>query len=121
MTRWFDRPVNGTLIHTQTLCALSIVDYNQIEANDCAQLFQAIDALGLAQDTRDQAFRRLVFNWMAANCDDHTKNHSFLMTESGTGVTLVFRISLDRDSMLSSGVPQHSTDSTVVQVAIKLL
>ena len=84
MTRRFDRPVNGTRIHTQTLCALSIVDYNQIEANDYAQLFQAIDALDLGQDTRDQAFRRLVFNWMAANCDDHTKNHSFLMTESGT-------------------------------------
>ena len=83
MTRRYDRPVNGTRIHTQTLCALSIVDYNQIEANDYAQLFQAIDALGLGQDTRDQAFRRLVFNWMAANCDDHTKNHSFLMTEGG--------------------------------------
>lgn len=83
MTRRFDRPADGSRIHTQTLCALSLIDYNQIGTNDYAQLFQAIDALGLGQDTRDEAYRRLVFNWMAANCDDHTKNHSFVMAEDG--------------------------------------
>jgi serine/threonine-protein kinase HipA len=83
MTRRFDRPGGLRRLHSQTLCALSILDYNQRGAHDYAQLFQAIDALGLDADTRAQAFRRLVFNWMAANCDDHTKNHSFLMDERG--------------------------------------
>ena len=84
MTRRFDRPGGIRRLHSQTLCALSILDYNQRGAHDYAQLFQAIDALGLGADARPQAFRRLVFNWMAANCDDHTKNHSFLMDEQGS-------------------------------------
>ncbi|KQQ09943.1 type II toxin-antitoxin system HipA family toxin [Rathayibacter sp. Leaf296] len=84
MTRRFDRPLDGSRLHTQTLCALGVVDYNQIGTNDYAQLFQVIESLGLGQDARDQAFRRLVFNWMAANCDDHSKNHSFLMSPDGT-------------------------------------
>lgn len=82
MTRRFDRPGGTQRLHTQTLCALSILDYNQRGVHDYAQLFQAIDALGLDDSARAEAFRRLVFNWMAANCDDHTKNHSFLMDET---------------------------------------
>jgi len=83
MTRRFDRTDDGRRLHSQTLCALSLLDYNQRETHDYAQLFQAIDALGLDDAARAQAYRRLVFNWMAANCDDHTKNHSFLMDEQG--------------------------------------
>jgi serine/threonine-protein kinase HipA len=84
LTRRFDRPGGLRRLHTQTLCALSILDYNERGAHDYAQLFQAFDALGLEEDTRVQGYRRLVFNWMAANCDDHTKNHAFVMDESGT-------------------------------------
>jgi serine/threonine-protein kinase HipA len=84
LTRRFDRPGGVRRLHTQTLCALSILDYNERGAHDYAQLFQAFDALGLEEDTRVQGYRRLVFNWMAANCDDHTKNHAFVMDESGT-------------------------------------
>lgn len=84
MTRRFDRPGGARRLHSQTLCALSILDYNQRETHDYAQLLQAIDALELGAEARLQAFRRLVFNWMAANCDDHTKNHSFLMDEHGS-------------------------------------
>jgi serine/threonine-protein kinase HipA len=83
MTRRFDRPGGARRLHVQTLCALSILDYNLRGTHDYAQLFQAIDALGLDDGARTQAFRRLVFNWMAANCDDHTKNHAFVMDEDG--------------------------------------
>lgn len=83
MTRRFDRPGGTGRLHAQTLCALGILDYNLRGTHDYAQLFQTIDALDLGAEAREQAFRRLVFNWMAANCDDHTKNHSFLMDESG--------------------------------------
>lgn len=84
MTRRFDRPGGQRRLHTQTLCALSILDYNERGAHDYAQLFQALDALALGETARIEAFRRMVFNWMAANYDDHTKNHSFLMDENGT-------------------------------------
>ncbi|CAN5209611.1 type II toxin-antitoxin system HipA family toxin [soil metagenome] len=83
LTRRFDRPGGAQRLHTQTLCALSVLDYNERGAHDYAQLFQAIDALGLDEAARVQAFRRMVFNWMAANCDDHTKNHAFVMDETG--------------------------------------
>jgi serine/threonine-protein kinase HipA len=83
MTRRFDRPGGTRRLHTQTLCALSMLDYNLRGAHDYAQLFQAIDALGLGGDAREQAYRRMVFNAMAANCDDHTKNHAFTMDEDG--------------------------------------
>ncbi|MBX3193780.1 MAG: type II toxin-antitoxin system HipA family toxin [Microbacteriaceae bacterium] len=83
MTRRFDRPGGTRRLHVQTLCALSMLDYNLRGSHDYAQLFQAIDALELGDDSREQAFRRMVFNWMAANCDDHTKNHAFVMDEDG--------------------------------------
>ena len=83
MTRRFDRPGGTRRLHTQTLCALSILDYNARGVHDYAQLFQTIDALGLDESARIEAYRRLVFNWMAANCDDHTKNHSFVLDDRG--------------------------------------
>jgi serine/threonine-protein kinase HipA len=46
-----------------------------------AQLFQVIEGLKLGDGALDQAFRRMAFNVMARNCDDHTKNFSFLMKQ----------------------------------------
>jgi serine/threonine-protein kinase HipA len=83
MTRRFDRTPNGEKIHTQTLCALGQLDFRQIGAHDYAQLFLAIDQLELGPDTRAEAFRRMVFNVAAANCDDHTKNFTFLLPRDG--------------------------------------
>lgn len=83
MTKRFDRPGGSSRLHTQTLCALAILDYNERGTHDYSQLFQTLSALGLGEEDRQEAFRRMVFNWMAANCDDHTKNHSFVMDESG--------------------------------------
>jgi serine/threonine-protein kinase HipA len=83
MTRRFDRS-HADKIHTQTLCALGHLDFRQIGANDYAQLFLQMDELGLGPEARVEAFRRMVFNVAAANCDDHTKNISFLLREGGT-------------------------------------
>jgi serine/threonine-protein kinase HipA len=83
MTRRFDRSAEGAKIHTQTLCALGELDFRQIGAHDYAQLFLLIDQLGLGPTTRAEAFRRMVFNVASANCDDHTKNISFLLPEGG--------------------------------------
>ncbi|MGC1420687.1 MAG: type II toxin-antitoxin system HipA family toxin [Acidimicrobiales bacterium] len=83
MTRRFDRTAQGTKIHVQTLCALAGLDFRQIGVHDYAQLFLLVDELGLGPDTRAEVFRRMVFNVASANCDDHTKNFSFLLPEGG--------------------------------------
>lgn len=83
MTRRFDRTPDGQRIHTQTLCAMAHLDFRLVGAHDYAQLFLQADALGLGPDVRAQIFRRLVFNVAAANCDDHTKNFSFMLSKGG--------------------------------------
>jgi serine/threonine-protein kinase HipA len=79
LTKRFDRADDGAKRHTLTLCDLAEIDFRQRGVNDYAQLFQAIDELGLGAESRGQAFRRMTFNVLARNCDDHTKNHSFLL------------------------------------------
>jgi serine/threonine-protein kinase HipA len=83
MTRRFDRTAAGAKIHAQTLCALAHLDFRLIGAHDYAQLFDLADRLGLGPDAGAEIYRRMVFNVAAANCDDHTKNFSFLLPEGG--------------------------------------
>lgn len=80
MARRFDRD-GDTKIHVQTLCAMAHLDFRLIGAHDYAQLFDTANRLGLGLDDRQEAFRRMVFNVAAANCDDHTKNVSFVLRE----------------------------------------
>lgn len=83
MTRRFDRPgVEGERIHMQSLNDLSGLDFRQRGAHDYGALFQAADQLEI--DAREQLFRRMVFNVLASNHDDHTKNHAFLLSEDGS-------------------------------------
>ncbi|ABF41427.1 HipA-like protein [Candidatus Koribacter versatilis Ellin345] len=84
MTRRFDREVvNGKTRkhHIQTLCAMNHLDFRQRGTHDYAQLFMTASALGLDDGALDQIFRRMAFNVMARNCDDHTKNFSFILRE----------------------------------------
>lgn len=83
MTRRFDRSDGGEKLHSQTLTGVAGVDFNAVGVNDYAQLLTTIDQLELGEPAREEAFRRMVFNIVAANCDDHAKNHGFLM--DGTG------------------------------------
>ena len=82
MTRRFDRDGNRKH-HMQTLCAMAHLDYKQKASHDYNQLFQAIDQLRLGYEAKEEAFRRMAFNVMAANCDDHTKNFAFMMNPQG--------------------------------------
>jgi serine/threonine-protein kinase HipA len=59
------------------------LDFRLVGAHDYGQLFEQVEVLGLGSETRAEVFRRMVFNVAAANCDDHTKNHSFLLAKSG--------------------------------------
>lgn len=83
ITRRFDRPGGARKLHSQTLTGLAGIDFNAIGVNDYAQLFTAIGELGLDSAAREEAFRRMIFNIAAANCDDHAKNHGFVMDEEG--------------------------------------
>lgn len=67
--------------HMQTLCAMSHLDYKKKGANAYSQLFAAMRELGLPYEDKEEAFRRMVFNVMGCNCDDHTKNFSFRLSK----------------------------------------
>jgi serine/threonine-protein kinase HipA len=86
MTRRFDREAN-VKHHLQTLCAMDHLDYRQIHTHSYAQYFDVIARLRLDSASLAEAFRRMVFNVKAANCDDHTKNFSFLLRQ-GEGWSL---------------------------------
>jgi serine/threonine-protein kinase HipA len=84
MTRRFDRDVvKGKTIkhHMQTLCAMNHLDYKQHGTHAYAQLFMTASQLGLGDDSMEQTFLRMAFNVMSRNCDDHTKNVSFLLKQ----------------------------------------
>lgn len=85
MTRRFDREGLDVRNHMQTLCAMAHADYKKKGANAYAQLFSTMKQLDLPYEELEEAFRRMVFNVMGRNCDDHTKNFSFLMRQE-TGV-----------------------------------
>ena len=83
MVRRFDRIDDKRKLHLQSLCAMDCVDYNLLHTNEYASLLTVISRLGLGDEAKTEAFRRAAFNHLAANCDDHSKNFSFLMDQSG--------------------------------------
>lgn len=81
MTKRFDRENRAIKHHIQTLCAMAHVDYKKKSTNAYAQLFTTIGTLELGHEAMVEAFRRMAFNVMARNCDDHSKNFSFRLRE----------------------------------------
>ena len=77
MTKRFDREQGGQKYHIQTLCAMQHYDFNQITSFSYEQLFQTMRLLRLPFPQAEQMYRRMVFNVIARNCDDHTKNFAF--------------------------------------------
>jgi serine/threonine-protein kinase HipA len=83
MTRRFDRPEDGEKLHMQTVGALEQVSYNEPGTYSYEQLLQLLRRLGLGTPAVEQQFRRMVFNVVARNQDDHVKNVAFLMGPEG--------------------------------------
>ena len=83
VTRRFDRTDAGRKIHMQSLGALAHYDFNQPGAYSYEQALRVIDRLGLGKDAAEEQFRRMAFNIVARNQDDHVKNIAFLMDRSG--------------------------------------
>lgn len=82
MTKRFDR-IAGDKLHMQSLCGLAHFDYNTPGVYSYEQAFQIIRMLKLHYPASEELFKRMCFNVIARNQDDHTKNISFLMDKSG--------------------------------------
>jgi serine/threonine-protein kinase HipA len=83
MTRRFDRLPGGEKLHLQSLGALAHFDFNQAGAHACEQALLAIRQLQLPMAAVEEQFRRMVFNVVGRNQDDHVKNIAFLMNPQG--------------------------------------
>lgn len=83
MTRRFDRLATGEKLHMQSLCALAHYDFNMAGAYSYEQAFMVMRQLKLPMQAIEQQFRRLAFNIVARNQDDHVKNIAFLMNKAG--------------------------------------
>lgn len=82
MTRRFDREDGYTKHHVQTFCSMKHYDYNNVNSFSYEQLFQCMRELRLSYPEGIQMFRRMVFNVLSRNCDDHTKNFSFILRQN---------------------------------------
>jgi serine/threonine-protein kinase HipA len=83
MTRRFDRTRDGKKIHMQSLCALAHFDFNLAGAYSYEQALLAMRQLQLPMSGIEEQFRRMVFNIVIRNQDDHVKNIAFLMDKAG--------------------------------------
>jgi serine/threonine-protein kinase HipA len=83
MTRRFDRLTGGGKLHMQSLCALAHYDFQQAGAYSYEQALLAIRRLKLPMAAVEEQFRRMAFNIVSRNQDDHVKNIAFLMNQSG--------------------------------------
>jgi serine/threonine-protein kinase HipA len=127
ITRRFDRdPVKGKL-HVQSFCALRHFDFNEINAYSYEQLFETMRLLRLPYSDAEQLFRRMVFNVLAKNCDDHTKNFSFIMEPDGSwklspafDICYAYRpgsIWVNQHSMSINGKREHITRADLLAAA----
>lgn len=83
MTRRFDRLPTGEKLHMQSLGAIAHFDFNNAGGHSYEQALLVIRRLGLSMDDIEEQFRRMTFNVVARNQDDHVKNIAFLMNKKG--------------------------------------
>ncbi len=83
MTRRFDRDDAGNKLHMQSLGALAHFDYNEPGSYSYDQAFLVMRKLQLPMRDLEEQYRRMVFNLVARNQDDHVKNIAFLMDRTG--------------------------------------
>ncbi len=84
MTRRFDRSDDGNKHFVQTFGAIAHYDYYQSGLYSYEQLFMATKQLGISKTSIEEQFRRVVFNLVGCNQDDHVKNFGFMMNRDGS-------------------------------------
>ena len=82
MTKRFDR-VNGKKLHMQSLGAMAHVSYQEPGLIGYELAARYMKELGISYKEIEQFYRRMVFNCLAVNQDDHVKNISFIMDRTG--------------------------------------
>ena len=83
MCRRFDRGPQGAKLHMQSLAAMAHLDFNDRFANSYEQALFTMRRLGLPPAALEEQLRRMIFNVVARNQDDHVKNIAFLMDRAG--------------------------------------
>ncbi|MBV2135358.1 MAG: HipA domain-containing protein [Candidatus Thiodiazotropha sp. (ex Ctena orbiculata)] len=83
MSKRFDRLDGGEKLHMQSLCAIAHYDFNMAGGYSYEQALMVIRRLGLPMQAIEEQFRRMAFNIIGRNQDDHVKNIAFLMDKSG--------------------------------------
>jgi serine/threonine-protein kinase HipA len=83
MTKRFDRLAGGGKLHMQSLAAMAHLDFNNQYANSYEQALFTMRRIGLPMAALEEQFRRMIFNVLARNQDDHVKNIAFLMDRAG--------------------------------------
>jgi serine/threonine-protein kinase HipA len=81
MTKRFDRDGHDTKHHIQTFAAMNHIDYDQVGTYSYEQIFQTMRMLHMGYPEAEQMYRRVVFNVLGMNRDDHAKNFSFMLKE----------------------------------------
>ncbi len=82
MTKRFDRLYNEK-VHTLTLAGMSHLGWNPPGSTGYEHIFQVMRTLRFPYPEQEQLFKRMVFNAVSRNVDDHCKNHGFTMDTSG--------------------------------------
>jgi len=83
ITKRFDRLFGNEKLHVQSLCALQHFDHGLLQVYSYEQVFSTIQQLRLGNESSQEMYRRMVFNILARNQDDHTKNTAFMMDKAG--------------------------------------
>ena len=83
MTKRFDRTDDGDKVHMQTLGAITHIDYNYPRLCSYEQAAIYARMMHLPESDVEELYRRMIFNVLASNHDDHVKNISFLMDRAG--------------------------------------
>ncbi|WP_425635767.1 type II toxin-antitoxin system HipA family toxin [Algoriphagus yeomjeoni] len=130
MTKRFDRLENGEKVHMQSLCGIRHFDFNQVGFYSYEQVFETMRMLRLTYPEAEQMFIRMVFNVLARNCDDHTKNFAFLMDKTGKwrlspayDICYAYRpgsLWVSAQSLMVNGKRENITDDDFLEVARKM-
>ena len=83
MTRRFDRGSDGSKRFVQTFAALAHFDYYESGHHSYEELFRLMRQLEIPTPVVEQQFRRVIFNLVGCNQDDHVKNFAFMMDRAG--------------------------------------
>lgn len=130
MTRRFDREPGNGKIHVQSFCAMRHYDFNEVGYYSYEQLFETMRLLGLSYPQAEQLYRRLVFNVMSRNCDDHAKNFAFIMDKTGKwqlspafDITYSYKPGnkwISQHSLSINGKRKNITKSNLLEVALQM-